>query len=406
MRVGLVVPGFSAEPADWCIPALRHLVRQLAATDDVVVFSLRYPYRPAMYTIDGARVVALGGARRRGAGTLGVWRATFEALRAAHRERAFDVLHAFWATESGLLAAVVGRALGIPSLVSVAGGELARLPQIGYGDQLRSWERLKVGASLHLAGAVSGGSWPLVRLVERHVPSSRRVARAPLGVDRRLFHAASAPLGGAPPESSMTRGPSRQASRGASRDGPGVSQIGRSPHLLHVGTLTPVKDQACLLRAFALLRQHVPCARLHVVGDGPLRPRLEHLAGQLGVADAVCFHGDLDHAQLPAVYAAADVFVLSSLHEAQGMVVLEAAACGTPSVGTAVGALAELAPRAARAVPAGDAVALADTLRALLEDSGDRARVAEAARARVAADFSLEGCTARFRRLYVELAGH
>ena len=75
MRVGLVVPGFSADQADWCIPALRHLARTLAATDDVRVIAVRYPYRAGRYAVDGAEVIALGGAVRRGTGTLSVWRA-------------------------------------------------------------------------------------------------------------------------------------------------------------------------------------------------------------------------------------------------------------------------------------------------------------------------------------------
>src|SRR5262249_62386028 len=99
MRIGLVVPGFSADARDWCIPALRHLARALSASDEVLVIAVRYPYRPATYTIDGADVIALGGAERRGMSTFGLWRTTLERLRAEHRRRPFDVLHAFWATE-------------------------------------------------------------------------------------------------------------------------------------------------------------------------------------------------------------------------------------------------------------------------------------------------------------------
>ena len=64
MRIGMVVPGFSADPSDWCIPALRHLARGLAVRDDVRVVAVRYPYHSARYTIDGAEVIALGGALR------------------------------------------------------------------------------------------------------------------------------------------------------------------------------------------------------------------------------------------------------------------------------------------------------------------------------------------------------
>src|SRR5205085_3521432 len=101
MRVGLVVPGFSADAGDWCIPSLRHLARQLAATDDVRVIAVRYPYRAARYSVDGADIVAIGGADRRGMPALDLWRTTLRIVQAEHRRKPFDVLHAFWATESG-----------------------------------------------------------------------------------------------------------------------------------------------------------------------------------------------------------------------------------------------------------------------------------------------------------------
>ena len=55
MKIGLVVPGFSADADDWCIPALRNLARQLATTEEVHVLALRYPYRAGDYAVFGAR---------------------------------------------------------------------------------------------------------------------------------------------------------------------------------------------------------------------------------------------------------------------------------------------------------------------------------------------------------------
>src|SRR6266851_1657644 len=246
MRIGLVLPGFSADATDWCIPALRHLARSLATTDDVRVIAVRYPYRAARYTVDGADVIALGGAERRGAATLPLWRRTLEIISAEHRRHPFDVLHAFWATESGLLAAVAGRRLRIPTLVSLAGGELVALRDIDYGDQRSAWERLKVRASLRLAVGVTAGSHLLMELASQHV-QKEKLSRAPLGVDLTLFH---------------------QEPNGAGR---------RTKNLVTVGTLTQVKDQATLLRAFATLRQTGAKAALQIVGAGPLRPELEYL---------------------------------------------------------------------------------------------------------------------------------
>jgi glycosyltransferase involved in cell wall biosynthesis len=369
MRIGLVVPGFSADAGDWCIPALRHLARALATADDLRVMAIRYPYRTARYELDGAQVVAVGGAARRGPGSLGVWRATLELLRHEHRRRPFDVLHAFWATESGLLTTLAGQILRVPTLVSLAGGELVGFSDIGYGDQRQAWERLKVRASLRLASAVSGGSRQLLNLAEDHV-SAAKLRWAPLGVPLELFK-------------------------------PGSCAPQRSRRLVHVGTLTRVKDQATLLRAFARLRAPRPDLTLDIVGDGPLRSDLVLLGQTLGLAEGVCFRGNVDHAALPNVYASGTAFVLSSRHEAQGMVAVEAAACGLPVVGTQVGVVPELAISPAAVAPVGDSEALAGALVGVCDQPGQAASFAHA---RVREDFALDVCTARFRHLYASLA--
>ena len=381
MRVGLVVPGFSADADDWCIPALRHLARALATHDDLRVIAVRYPYRASRYTVEGADVIAVGGAERRGAGTLGVWRRTLDVLRTEHRRRAFDVLHAFWATESGLLTAIAGRMLHIPTVVSLAGGELVALPEIGYGDQRVAWERLKVRASLRLASAVTAGSDYLLALAAAHMRGPQnRLHRAPLGVDLDLFTPGPAPADAEP----------------------GVSACARLPRLVHVATLTRIKDQATLLRAFSSLRRRVPDATLDIVGDGPLRHDLEELAGELGVAQAVHFRGNVDHAALPGMYRAASAFVLSSRHEAQGMVAIEAAACGIPVVGTCVGVIPELAASADAVVPVGAVEALAEALFATHADADPRGR-AQDMQERARVEFGLAPCVDRFRSLYAQV---
>lgn len=368
MRVGLVLPGFSADAADWCIPALRHFGRALATTDDVRVVAVRYPYRAGRYQVDGVDVLAMGGAARRGRATIDVWRRTLEVIRHEHQRRAFDVLHAFWATESGLLTALAGRRLRIPTLVSLAGGELVDLRDIGYGDQRRAWERLKVRVSLRLASAVSGGSRRLLQIAERHVALAR-LHRAPLGVPLALF---------APAPATPTSAPRR---------------------VVHVGTLTPVKDQATLLRAFASVRRQQPSITLEMVGEGPLGGRLRALSRELGLAASVCWRGDVNHAALPYVYRSGSLFVLSSRHEAQAMVAVEAAACGLPVVGTRVGVIPELTPTSATVAPVGNAEALAA---AVIHTSDDPAAAAFA-HGRAREDFGLERCTTRFRTLYTSL---
>jgi glycosyltransferase involved in cell wall biosynthesis len=368
MRVGLVMPGFSAGSDDWCIPALRIFAAHLARTDDVRLLTLRYPYRAGRYLVEGVEVTALGGALGRGRASLQLWRDALRTLAAEHRRCPFDVLHAFWATESGALAALAGRWLRIPTLVSLAGGELVRMPSIGYGDGLRPAERVKVNLALRLASGITAGSTYQLGLVPRAV--APRTTRVPLGVDASRF---------TPPT---------------------TGRRVEVPLLVHVASLVPVKDQRTLLRAVAAIPQPV---RLELVGEGPLAECLARLAGELGLNGRVCLRGPVHHDRLPAIYQGADVFVLSSVHEAQGMAPLEAAACGLPIVGTAVGVLPELARDAALVVEPGDWRALARVLASLLDDPDRQARMGAAARRRVEADFTVERCVDRFRAQYQRL---
>src|SRR5262245_22388657 len=134
MNVGIMIPGFSDGEQDWCIPVYLNLVRSLAQQDRVRVFALRYPPRRDRYSVYGAQVISLGGnSRISGARRWLLLARTVAAVIRGHRSRPFDVLHAIWADETGFASCVAGRLLGVPVVVSIAGGELAALP--GYGLQ-------------------------------------------------------------------------------------------------------------------------------------------------------------------------------------------------------------------------------------------------------------------------------
>jgi teichuronic acid biosynthesis glycosyltransferase TuaC len=90
-----------------------------------------------------------------------------------------------------------------------------------------------------------------------------------------------------------------------------------------------------LIEAFAVFRQEVPTARLVVIGDGPERPRLETLAEQLGVGQAVEFTGSLSHRAVVTRIGESHVFVLPSVRESLGTVYFEAMSQGVPVVATA-----------------------------------------------------------------------
>ncbi len=144
MKVALIVPG-GVDPS--CevrvIPALLALIGRLAATHEVHVFATHQDATPGSWILEGARVHNLGLPRT-------AWRAAATIL-SEHRGRPFQVMHAFWSGRHGALAVGMGALLGVPSVVHVAGGELAALHDIGYGG-CRSWrgrarERIVLGAA-------------------------------------------------------------------------------------------------------------------------------------------------------------------------------------------------------------------------------------------------------------------
>jgi len=363
MKIGLIVPGFSAGPDDWCIPVLVDVVRELRRHVDLHVFAIRYPYHRGRYDLHGAQVHALGGATTRGVARGALFAAAYAALAAEHRRGRFDVLHGVWIDEPGFLAVMAGRLLGAPSVVSLMGGELVGFPDIGYGGRLTPSNRVLATVALRGAARVTAGCSSGMALARACLPPRHRgkVQRVVWGIDPAVF------VGGASrPEPTAE----------AIRDEP--PENSRPFTVLHVGSLLAIKDQATLLRAFARLRAAEPAARLDIAGDGPLRFSLASEATALGISEAVTFHGHVPRHGLSALYRAADVLAVSSRHEGQGVVVLEAALCGLPVAGAEVGLVADFAPDAALAVPPGDAVALADAL-GLLRQSDMRRSLATAA---------------------------
>jgi glycosyltransferase involved in cell wall biosynthesis len=382
-----VVPGFQADAADWCIPALTNLVRVLAARPevDLHVYTLRYPHRRDTYRLHSATIPAFGGApfgqRRVWGASLGrLWMEFGAALQQAHHRAPFAMIHGFWATESGALAAAAGRRLGVPTLVHLAGGELAYDRASGYGNRAPGLARLLVAASLRLATCITIPSGPVQAQLRHHY--RRYVPKAvawPFGVDLQLFAPASPP----PP-------------------------AGPTLRLIHAASLLPVKNQALLLDGLAAARagQAGGDITLTIAGVGPQEQALRAQAARLGIVDAVTFVGEVRHERLPDLYRAHDAFVLTSRHEAQCMAVLEAAACGLPWISTPVGAPADLArqsPSGGWLVPASNPAALAQAIGAASDSPTRRAR-GQAARAAVERYYNLETQAEWLLALYAALS--
>ena len=181
--------------------------------------------------------------------------------------------------------------------------------------------------------------------------------------------------------------------------------VGAEPLLLTVKRLHPVAGHEDLLRAMPAILRERPDAQLWVAGEGELRPALEALALDLGVASHVRFLGRIGNEVLWRYYAAADLFVLPSRLESWGTVMLEALACGTPVIATATVGAREVTsqfPADVTLAEPGDVDALAAAVNNRLHD----ARRTEPATEGVLRErFSPARCAADYLRVYQDTLG-
>ena len=364
MRIALVVPGGVDRSAEYrVIPAVVSLIARLSRDDDVQVIALRQEPRAGEWDLAGARVHNIG-APRTGLRAL-------LAIHKMHRASRFDVVQAIWSGTCGLVALLAGKMLGIPSLVHVAGGELVSLPDIGYGSARTRRGRLRETWVLRGVSAVTAASAPVIDALNDLKIPARRI---PLGVD----------LSAWPPRDPVHRDP------------------GRPARLIHVASLNRVKDQTTLMHALAALMKSGVQFEIDVIGEDTLQGEIQRLCAQLGLSGMVRFRGFLTQRQLRPFIEAADLMVLSSRHETGPLAALEAAAAGVPTVGTAVGHVAEWSPSAALSVPIGEPWALAAAVRRLLDDEELRMSIAREALRRAMRE-DADHTAQSFRTLYAQL---
>lgn len=349
MRIALITPGgVDRTGSHRVIPCMLWLIERLTrAGHDVQVIALHQEPRPGRWRLFDADVHNIGSRPRSLRG--------IAKLLALHREKPFDVVHAFWAGTPGLVGGG-GRVLAdIPMVLTLPGGDVVRLPEIGYGGHLTARSRAVTALSLRAASFVT-------------VPSEtmRKHARS-VGVD-----ALRVPLGVA-----LDRWPSAAPRR---RD------PARPFQLLQIASLNRVKDQPTLLAAAARLRDADLPFTLDIVGGDTLGGEIHAAIYALRLEDRVRLPGFQPQDRLRGWVDQADLMVVSSLSEGAPIAMLEAAVAGVPTVGTEVGHVAEYAPEAAIAVPKRDSGALAAVILGLAGDEDLRLRLASAAQARALAE--------------------
>jgi hypothetical protein len=178
------------------------------------------------------------------------------------------------------------------------------------------------------------------------------------------------------------------------------------PMLLFVGRVAHEKNIAFLLHMLVHARRGIPDVVLVICGEGPAAGTLRRLARELGVERSTRFVGYLDRATtLLDCYRAADLFVFASRTETQGLVLLEAMACGTPVVALAVMGTRDVLREGegARIAP-DDAAGFAATVVRVLRNPHERESLARRA-VGYAARWSAPATAERMLELYAKLAG-
>lgn len=285
---------------------------------------------------------------------------TAQTVATARSARGCDLIHAHWTLSAAT--AWAGQSFHhCPFVVTVQGSDIfqaARMPFIGrVTQQVLNHCRRVICLSRSLADAtIALGVNP------------NRVTIIPNGVDTEKF---------SPPPSP------------------------RELLLLSVGSLIERKGMKYLIQAMPHIMQQMPDYRLVIIGDGPQKAELVALAESLGVASTITFAGIQTHAQVSKWMRRARLFVMPSLEEALGQVLLEALATGTPCVATRIGGIPDVvSPDVGLLVPPADPAALANAIVSILRAPEQWHTMSQHARLVAVERFSSQRIAARLIEIY------
>ena len=237
---------------------------------------------------------------------------THRHVRGVRREFTFDLIDAHYIYPDGVAAVALGRALGVPVVLTARGSDINLLPKFPLVRRQIGWALRHANAVVGVSGALSE------RMLQLGAPSDR-LHTVPNGVDRGRF------AYGDPAEARRSLG-----------------LYSDEILLLSVGNLNELKGHALTIEALALLRQRGVRAKLHIVGEGPEQRRLEERIAALDMHKHVVLHSSIPNERLGRWYQAATLFVLASSREGWPNVLNEALACGLPVVTMPVGGVPEI----------------------------------------------------------------
>lgn len=331
------------------IPHILWMLEKLTVKHKVTVISL-YQYEQACeYTLCGARIISPGKIRQDWNNFQDPQSALKEmyekTLDIVSSEGTPDILHGFWGFHAGWLASRIALSMKIPSVVSLMGAEFVAFPEIKYGGQFHTNQKMILNDTLKQATSFTVASHHMEVHASEFGVSAEYI---PFGVHGSCFK----------PNKSPAQPPWK---------------------LLHVASINRIKDQATLLKAFRRVVDRIPAVHLDIVGEDTLNGELQNLTDELDMENHVTFHGYLPNNEVRIFFQNANIYLVSSLNETGPISMLEAAACRVPTVGTEVGYVADWTDKRALAAEIGNSQDLAEKIIFLLKNNQKRKELGEAA---------------------------
>ncbi len=329
-------------------------------------------------------------------------------LEKSARAYAPQLVHAHFAVD-GVYALELARRLQVPLVVTLHAYDIVKLPRVpsrhlAWWRHALRWRRLQAEAAAFVVISEAMRQ----AAIEKGYPENR-IHLIRLGVDLQRFCREN-PAGDESKDRSEdasnvdANAVGRPQAELPNRDPEGDSS--RPLRILHVGRLVPKKALGTLLDALGRTAGNGAGFHLTVIGDGPLRERLNEQAGSLGAK--VEFLGARSSDDVRSAMADADVFCLPSETVEDGdmeglpVVLMEAAAMGLPLVGTDHSGIGEIVihEETGLLVPERAPQELANALEKLSKDPSLRKRLAQGARAKVEAEFDLRTQVGKLEELF------
>ncbi len=293
-HIVIITPGFPKDESDDnCIPPLQDYVKLLSSKKNIIVsvITLQYPSTKSNHNWHNVNVYALGGDDTRFPKRLFIWKEAINHFKKINAVKRIDVIHSFWLSECAVIGNYLSSRYGIKHINTVMGKEANR-----SNRYLRfiNFDKLK-----------------LIALSERQGNSVKKVAGR--NADKIIPWGLS--------ENSL----------------PVFENQERKIDILGVGSLIPLKNYSAFINIVYKLKEFKPVINCVMVGDGPLKEKLEHQIKKLGLENNITLAGNLPREKVFEYMMQSKILLHASTFESFGMVFIEALYYGLYVVSKPVG---------------------------------------------------------------------